>query len=170
MSETRGSAPTVFVLYGATGDLAKRLVMPGVAALARAGLLPERWALVGSGRRSMGDEDYRRHVVEGLREFGGDLDGRVLDEVAAGLRFAGGGFSADDPGELLDVLERVRGELGEDAQVVHYLALPPSTFEDYTRAIAAHGLAAGSRVVYEKPFGTCPESVEHLGELVLSVF
>ena len=170
MSETRASAPTVFVLYGATGDLADRLVMPGVAALARADLLPERWALVGSGRRSMADEDYRRHVVEGLREFGGDLDGRVLDEVAAGLRFAGGGFSADAPGELLAVLERVRGELGEDAQVVHYLALPPSTFEDYTRAIAAHGLAAGSRVVYEKPFGTSPESFEQLDELVLSVF
>ncbi|WP_432572139.1 glucose-6-phosphate dehydrogenase [Kineococcus sp. SYSU DK005] len=174
MSETHRSTPTAFVLYGATGDLAKRLVMPGFAALAKAGLLPERWALVGSGRRSMSDEDYRRHVVDGLREFGKDLDQPVLDEVAAGLRFAGGGFSADDPGELLDVLGRVREELGggegREVQVVHYLALPPSTFEAYTRAIAAHGLADGARVVFEKPYGTSPESFEQLDELVQSVF
>ncbi|WP_337063288.1 glucose-6-phosphate dehydrogenase [Kineococcus sp. G2] len=173
MSDAPGgqAAPaTVFVLYGATGDLAKRLVMPGFAALAKAGLLPERWALIGSGRRPVSDEDYREHVVAGLREFGKDLDDDVLDTVAAGLRFAGGGFSESDPGELLDVLERVRGELGEDAQLVHYLALPPSTFEDYTRAVAAHGLAEGARVVYEKPYGTSPESFERLDELVLSVF
>ncbi|WP_432487742.1 glucose-6-phosphate dehydrogenase [Kineococcus sp. SYSU DK018] len=173
MSDAPGehrSTPTVFVLYGATGDLAKRLVMPGFAALAAAGLLPERWTLVGSGRRPVSDEEYRRHVVEGLREFGKGLDDDVLDEVAAGLRFAGGGFSESDPGELLEVLEQVRGELGEDAQLVHYLALPPSTFDDYTRAIAAHGLAEGSRVVYEKPYGTSPESFEQLDELVQSVF
>ncbi|WP_432536435.1 glucose-6-phosphate dehydrogenase [Kineococcus arenarius] len=170
MSERHQEVPTVFVLYGATGDLAKRLVMPGFAALAKAGLLPERWTLIGSGRRAMSDDDYRSHVVDGLREFGKELDERVLEQVAAGLRFAGGGFSESDPGELLDVLATARGELGEDAQLVHYLALPPSTFDDYTRAIAAHGLAEGSRVVYEKPYGTSPESFEELDALVQSVF
>ena len=172
MSDTAGAptTPTVFVLYGATGDLAKRLVMPGFAALATAGLLPERWLLVGSGRRSLPDADYRDHVVAGLREFGKGVSDDVLEEVGAGLRFAGGGFSEEDAGELLDVLAAAREELGGEVQVVHYLALPPSTFEAYTRAIAKHGLAESSRVVYEKPYGTSPESFEELDELVQSVF
>jgi glucose-6-phosphate 1-dehydrogenase len=168
--EAPAAAPTVFILYGATGDLAKRLVMPGFAALATAGLLPEQWTLVGSGRRSLSDEEYRQHVREGLREFGKDVDDGVLDEIGAGLRFAGGGFSEDDPGELLDVVAREKAALGDGAQLVHYLALPPSTFEAYTRAIAKHGLAEGARVVYEKPYGTSPESFEELDALVQSVF
>jgi len=162
--------PTAFVLYGATGDLAKRLVMPGFAALAGAGLLPPEWRLIGSGRRSLSAEDYASHVREGLEEFGKGVTDEVQDAVGAGLRFAGGGFTEDDPGELLDVLASVREELGGDVQIVHYLALPPSTFEGYTRAIAAHGLADGARVVYEKPYGTSPESFEELDRLVQSVF
>ncbi|WP_432510020.1 glucose-6-phosphate dehydrogenase [Kineococcus sp. SYSU DK001] len=173
LGATTSAGPTVFVVYGASGDLAKRLVMPGFAALAAADLLPERWVLIGSGRRATPDDRYRDHVRAGLEEFARGKNG-VTDEVIAsilpGLRFAGGGFSADDPGELLDAIAAAKEEVGDDAQVVHYLALPPSTFEDYTKAIAAHGLAEGTRVVYEKPYGTSPQSFEELDRLVLSVF
>ncbi|MGI4896536.1 MAG: glucose-6-phosphate dehydrogenase [Janthinobacterium lividum] len=167
---TASAGPTVFVVYGATGDLAKRLVMPGFAALAKAGLLPEKWILIGNGRRKLSEDEYRDQVRKGLEEFGKDLDDSTLDEIGAGLRFAGGGFTAEDPGSLLDAIAAARAEIGEDAQLVHYLALPPTTFPAYTRAIAAHELAAGSRVVYEKPYGTSPTSFEELDELVLSVF
>ncbi|WP_432519489.1 glucose-6-phosphate dehydrogenase [Kineococcus sp. SYSU DK006] len=169
LGATTSAGPTVFVVYGATGDLAKRLVMPGFAALAAAGLLPEQWVLIGSGRRAMPDDDYREHVRRGLQEFG-KVGDDVVEGILPGLRFAGGGFTSDDAGELLDAIAAARSEIGEDAQLVHYLALPPSTFEDYTRAIEAHGLAEGSRVVYEKPYGTSPESFEELDRLVLSVF
>ncbi|MEZ0163286.1 glucose-6-phosphate dehydrogenase (NADP(+)) [Kineococcus sp. LSe6-4] len=173
LGATTSAGPTVFVVYGASGDLAKRLVMPGFAALAAADLLPQRWVLIGSGRRATPDEEYREHVRDGLREFARGKSGvtdEVIDTILPGLRFAGGGFSEDDPGELLDAIAAAKAEVGEDAQVVHYLALPPSTFQSYTKAIAAHGLAEGTRVVYEKPYGTSPESFEELDRLVLSVF
>ncbi|GAA0296244.1 glucose-6-phosphate dehydrogenase [Kineococcus aurantiacus] len=173
LGATTSAGPTVFVVYGASGDLAKRLVMPGFAALAAAGLLPDQWVLIGSGRRATPVEQYREHVRDGLQEFARGKNGvtdEVIESILPGLRFAGGGFTAEDPGELLDAIAAAKDEIGSDAQVVHYLALPPTTFVDYTRAIAAHGLAEGTRVVYEKPYGTSPQSFEELDRLVLSVF
>jgi glucose-6-phosphate 1-dehydrogenase len=83
--------------------------------------------------------------------------------------FAGGGFSADSPGSLLDVIAHARSHLGADAQFVHYLAVPPVAFADITKALGAHRLAAGARVVYEKPFGTSQASFRALNRVVRSV-
>ena len=62
--------PTVFVLFGATGDLAKRMVLPAFYRLAAEGLLPEQWLLVGNGRGDVAHEDFRAHVRDTLTEFG----------------------------------------------------------------------------------------------------
>jgi glucose-6-phosphate 1-dehydrogenase len=83
--------------------------------------------------------------------------------------FAGNGFVVDDPGDLPDTVARAREQVGEDALLVHYIALPPSTFEPYVQALDAHGLAKGARVVFEKPYGTGPESFAHLEEVVHGV-
>ena len=162
--------PTVFVLFGATGDLAKRLVLPSFFRLVQEKLLPDEWRLIGSGRREKTDDEFRDDVRAALEQFGGltPEDG-PWDEFSAGLRFAGGGFTAEDPGKLLDRIAEVRGEIGRDAQLVHYLGLPPTTFGDYTRALGAHGLAEGARVVYEKPFGTSLESFRELDRVVHEV-
>lgn len=85
------------------------------------------------------------------------------------VRFAGNGFTADDPGDLPSVIGDVKDELGGDVQLVHYIALPPSTFIDYTEALGAHDLAEGARVVYEKPFGTSQENFEKLDEAVHAI-
>lgn len=162
--------PTVFVLFGATGDLAKRLVLPSFFRLAQEKLLPSDWRLIGSGRRRKTDDEFRDDVHAALEQFGTTpADGATWDEFSPRLRFAGGGFTVDDPGELLDRLGEARGEIGQDAQLVHYLGLPPSTFGDYTRALGTHGLAEGARVVYEKPFGTSLESFRELDEVVHDV-
>ncbi|HWN26334.1 MAG TPA: glucose-6-phosphate dehydrogenase, partial [Actinomycetospora sp.] len=94
--------PIVLVLFGATGDLAKRLVLPSFFRLAQEGLLPADWRLIGSGRRSKTDDEFRDDVHAAVEEFGAvkPADG-PWDAFAARLRFAGGGFTADDPGELL---------------------------------------------------------------------
>ncbi|MGY1705574.1 glucose-6-phosphate dehydrogenase (NADP(+)) [Geodermatophilus sp. SYSU D00697] len=166
--------PTVFVLFGATGDLARRMVLPAFFQLAQQDLLPPDWRLVGNGRGDVSHEDFAGRVREALEEFGplggqGDDAEGPWEEFATRLRFAGGGFEESDPGSLLDVLEEARGELGGDAQLVHYLAVPPSAFEKLTRGLQEHGLAEGARVVYEKPYGTSPETFRELDELVLSV-
>jgi glucose-6-phosphate 1-dehydrogenase len=165
---------TVFVLFGATGDLARRMVLPAFFELAQRGLLPDQWRLVGNGRGDVSHEDFRGHVHDALTEFGPLKDADAETEktwqaFSERLRFAGGGFDSDDPGSLLDVLEEARGDLGDDPQFVHYLAVPPSAFGPLTQALDGHGLTRGARVVYEKPFGTSPESFRELDELVHSV-
>ncbi|MGY1747387.1 glucose-6-phosphate dehydrogenase [Blastococcus sp. SYSU D00695] len=161
--------PTVFVLYGASGDLSRRMVLPAFAELDRQGLLPRDWRLVGSGRRDTSHAEFADLVHDALAEFGPEPDDDRWADFAARLRFAGGGFGPDDPGSLLDVLGEARGDLGGDPQVVHYLAVPPSAFEGITRGLDRHGLTDGARVVYEKPYGTTPASFRELDELVLSV-
>ena len=161
-TKTGPLAPTVFVLYGATGDLAKRMVLPAFYSLAKDGLLPAEWLLVGNGRGDVAHEDFRGHVHDVLTQFGPHPDEGPWSEFAERLLFAGGGFDSEDPGSLLEVLDEARHRLGHDAQLVHYFAVPPSAFQPLTEAIGAHGLASGARVVYEKPFGTSPEGFREL--------
>ena len=155
--------PTIFVLFGATGDLARRLVLPAFAALAAADLLPEKWVLIGNGRKAEDDAWFAEHVRDVLD------DDTLFGAVHEHLMFAGNGFSADDPGDLPDTIARAREQVGGDALLVHYIALPPSTFEPYVQALDAHRLAAGARVVFEKPYGTSPESFAHLEQVVHGV-
>ena len=166
---SRELGPTIFVLFGATGDLAKRLVLPAFYQLATEGLLPRQWLLVGNGRGNVAHEDFRGHVHSALTEFGPRPDSGTWDAFAQRLLFAGGGFNSDNPGSLLDVLTQSRGSLDGDPQLVHYLAVPPVAFAETTKALGQHGLAKNARVVYEKPFGTSPQSFRALDRVVHSV-
>src|SRR5580698_10334512 len=161
--------PTVFVLFGATGDLAKRMVLPAFYRLAHEGLLPKQWRLVGNGRGDVAHEDFRNHFHDALTEFDTTPDPQEWDAFAKQVFFAGGGFSSDDPGSLLEVIGKAREALGGDPQLVHYLAVPPVAFSELTKALGQHGLAKGARVVYEKPFGTSAENFRELDEVVHSV-
>ena len=159
----------MFVLFGGTGDLAKRMVLPAFYRLALEGLLPRRWMLVGNGRGDVAHEDFRRHVHDALTEFGPQPEPGPWKSFAERVFFAGGGFSTDDPGSMLDVLGKTSASLGGDPQLVHYLAVPPVAFAGLTKALGQHGLAQGARVVYEKPFGTSPEDFRALDRVVHSV-
>jgi glucose-6-phosphate 1-dehydrogenase len=161
--------PTIFVLFGATGDLAKRMVLPAFYELAQHGLLPKKWLIVGNGRGDIAHEDFRAHVHDVLTQFGPRPDEGPWAEFAARLRFAGGGFETSDPGSLLDVVAEARQAVGADAQLVHYFAVPPAAFTELTKALGEHDLAKGSRVVYEKPFGTSPDSFRALDKVVHGV-
>ena len=85
------------------------------------------------------------------------------------MLFAGGGFNSSDPGSLPGVIRQARERLGGDPQLVHYLAVPPAAFTGLTQALGEHGLARGSRVVYEKPFGTSGKTFRELDQVVRSV-
>ena len=163
-------APTVFMLFGATGDLSRRLVLPAFFRLAQFGLLPSDWRLVGNGRGDVSHEDFQERVRESLEEFGPKPSEGPWDEFRSRLRFAGGGFEAADPGSLLDVLAEAESELGGQPEQVHYLAVPPSAFLSLTEGIGAHKLNQRSRIVYEKPFGTSMSSFQDLNEEAHKVF
>jgi glucose-6-phosphate 1-dehydrogenase len=164
-----GTGPLIFVLFGATGDLAKRMVLPALYRLACEGLLPESWRLVGSGRGQMTDQAFRAHVHDALAEFDRPPDPSAWGTFSERVSFAGGGFSAESPGALLDIVDTQRQSMGGAAQLVFYLAVPPDAFAGLTEALGRHGLAPGARVVFEKPFGTSRENFDSLDEVVHSV-
>jgi glucose-6-phosphate 1-dehydrogenase len=169
-AETGGApGPTVFVLFGATGDLAKLMVLPAFYRLAHEGLLPEQWRLVGNGRGDVAHEDFRAHVHDSLTASGTQPEPQAWAAFSERVFFAGGGFNTDNPGSLLDVIGKARDSLGSDPQLVHYLAVPPVAFAELTQALGQHGLAKGSRTVYEKPFGTSGENFRELDRIVHSV-
>jgi glucose-6-phosphate 1-dehydrogenase len=169
MGTSERPGPTVFVLFGATGDLAKRMVLPAFYRLACERLLPDDWLLVGNGRGDVSHYDFREHVHDALTEFGPKPEDGPWQEFSDRLRFAGGGFDQADPGSLLDVLDDARHHVGDDAQLVHYLAVPPVAFGPITEGLGEHGLAENARVVYEKPFGTSADTFRQLDETVHKV-
>ena len=85
------------------------------------------------------------------------------------MRFAGGGFTVDDPGSLLDAVAEARAELGENAQLINYLAVPPVAFEGSPRPWARTAWPRAARAVYEKPFGSSPEHFRELNAAVHEV-
>jgi glucose-6-phosphate 1-dehydrogenase len=145
------------------------MVLPAFYRLAREGLLPKQWRLVGNGRGDVAHEDFRAHVHDALTESGTKPDPQDWDAFAQQVFFAGGGFSTESPGSLLDVIGKARGALGGDPQLVHYLAVPPAAFAGLTEALGQHGLAKDARVVYEKPFGTSGADFRKLDQVVHSI-
>jgi len=168
-STSNSPKPLAIVLFGGTGDLAKRMVIPAFYTLFLQKLLPSDFVLIGNGRGDVSHEDFRGHVHDVLTEFGTKPEGDDWQQFSNRIRFAGGGFDSDDPGSLLDVIAESRKELGADCELIHYLAIPPVAFADVTAGLGAHNLAKGARVVYEKPFGTSPENFRALNEAVHKV-
>jgi glucose-6-phosphate 1-dehydrogenase len=162
--------PIVLILYGGTGDLAKRMVLPAIYQLFVRGLLPSSFALVGNGRGDVAHEDFRGHVHDSLTEFDTAPDPEQWEAFAAHVLFAGGGFQSEDPGSLLGVIEEAKRDLGNDPAMIHYLAIPPAAFEETTKAIGAHHLNENAKVVYEKPYGSSLAGFHELDDLVHTVF
>lgn len=157
-----------FILFGATGDLANRMVLPAFYRLWQEGLLPSRWKLIGNGRGDVSHLDFRAHVRQSVERSGG-VDPKTWPDFEQHVSFAGGGFAPDDPGHLPEVLEHARDHLGSEADMVHYLAVPPSAFGNLTKSLGQHGLNRDARVVYEKPFGTSGTAFHDLDRVVHSV-
>jgi glucose-6-phosphate 1-dehydrogenase len=158
----------VIVLFGATGDLARRKLLPGIYHLAQAGLMPRRFRIVGVARRDVGDDGFRELARQAVEDCGrrppepGDWD-----RFAECLRFAGVGEGLDP---LAAALGDAREELGEDVRVLHYLSLPPRAAGSTARALGAFGLGVGARVVTEKPFGVDLASARELNRCLRSAF
>ena len=164
MTDASAAPPTTFVLFGATGDLARRMVLPAFFTLARNGLLPERWAYVGNGRGNVSHLDFRAYVHDVVRD---EIDASRppwLDFERRGVLRQQRGRRRPAPVSLLDVIEEIRGSTSAPySQLVHYLAVPPTAFAPLTEGLGQHGLRGGARVVFEKPFGTSPRGLRRAG-------
>ncbi len=158
----------LIVLFGATGDLARRKLLPGMFHLMRVGLMPERFRIVGAARRPIGVEEFRalaRESVAGSSRE--DEEPETWERFGSSLRFAavGEGF-----GELDSAIEEARAELGTEAELLFYLSLPPQAASGTVDEIGELGLGRGARVIMEKPFGTDLDSARRLNRRLHSVF
>jgi glucose-6-phosphate 1-dehydrogenase len=167
-SDTRIPEDQIVVLFGATGDLARRKLLPGLFHLARVGLMPRRFRIIGAARHEIDVGEFRDLARESVDGSGRrSLDAEAWDRFAESLRFAAVG---DGYEELADAVADARGELGANAGVLLYLSLPPRAMRPTIEALGEVGLGKGARVITEKPFGTDLESARALNATLQSVF
>jgi glucose-6-phosphate 1-dehydrogenase len=173
----RIAGPCGLVLFGVTGDLSRKKVMPAIYDLANRGLLPPGFSLVGFARRDWANEDFAQVVHDAVKEHARtEFREEVWKQLAEGFRFVPGNFDDDQAfnnlRRTIEELDEVRGTGGNHA---FYLAIPPGFFGDVVGQLKEHGLAQpaeGSwrRVVVEKPFGHDEESARQLNETLADVF
>jgi glucose-6-phosphate 1-dehydrogenase len=167
--------PTTLVIFGATGDLAHRKLLPAIYNLAHEGALPEGFNLIGVSRSDMSDDEYRSVARESIKEHSRrPPDEQVLEKLLERVRYVPGTFDEDS------VFERLKEELGqfdEEAGIafnrIFYLSTAPNFFALIVKQLGEHKLhkhpEADVRVVIEKPFGTRLSEALDLNHEVLSV-
>jgi glucose-6-phosphate 1-dehydrogenase len=173
----RIAGPCGLVIFGVTGDLSRKKLMPAVYDLANRGLLPPGFSLVGFARRDWADEDFVQVVHDAVKEHARTpFRDEVWRQLAGGFRFVPGRFDDDDAfdrlREAIEDLDKVRGTGGNHA---FYLSIPPKFFPDVIQQLEDHGMADGDggswrRVVIEKPFGHDLASAQELNRIVGEVF
>jgi glucose-6-phosphate 1-dehydrogenase len=164
-------------MFGVTGDLARKKLMPAVYDLANRGLLPPAFALTGFARRDWGREDFTKVVHDSVKQYARTpFREETWKQLADGIRFVQGTF--DDPeafDNLRKTVEELDRERGTGGNHAFYLSIPPSAFPQVVRQLRDSGLSAPKedtwrRVVIEKPFGHDLESANELNDVVSEVF
>jgi len=161
----------VIVLFGATGDLAKRKLLPGWWHLYVAGLLPKEFRLIGSAPRksAMTDEQFREHAQQSCADFCITKPSDPLwSEFVTKLSFAAA--DTDNTGDLVAAVQRAEKEIGGTPGRLYHLAIPPVAFTSVVGMLGEAGLAQGARVIIEKPFGTDLDSARKLNQALHAVF
>ncbi|WP_420110929.1 glucose-6-phosphate dehydrogenase [Pseudactinotalea sp.] len=173
----RIAGPSGLVIFGVTGDLARRKLMPAVYDLANRGLLPPGFALVGFARRDWQDQDFRAIVRKAVKENARTpFDEKVWDQLSEGIRFVSGTFDDDKAFQrLARTVTKLDEERGTGGNHAFYLSIPPGQFPLVCTQLAKVGLSAPHegnwrRVVIEKPFGHDLESAQELDRVVSEVF
>ncbi|WP_250444894.1 glucose-6-phosphate dehydrogenase [Actinotalea sp. C106] len=173
----RIAGPCGLVIFGVTGDLAKRKLMPAVYDLANRGLLPPGFALTGFARREWDDQDFTEVVREAVKANARTtFRDSTWDQLAEGIRFVQGEFDDDDAFDRLSrTVADLDAERGTGGNHAFYLSVPPGSFPLVCRQLARSGLSdqredAWRRVVIEKPFGHDLTSARELNDVVSEVF
>jgi glucose-6-phosphate 1-dehydrogenase len=179
----RVAGPCVLVIFGVTGDLARKKLMPAVYDLSNRGLLPPGFSLVGFARRDWEDEDFAQVTYEAVKEHARTpFNDTVWQQLSEGVRFVPGEF-ADDAAfdRLAETVTQLDAERGTGGNYAFYLSVPPRFFPQVVAQLKRSGLSAPGeghrdgaqpwrRVVVEKPFGHDLASARELNEIVNSVF
>ncbi|WP_439331847.1 glucose-6-phosphate dehydrogenase [Nocardioides flavescens] len=163
------TAPHVIVLFGATGDLAKRKLLPGLLRLTQAGLLTDT-RIVGTSLEQLTTEEFVAKARAACAEFGkGQLDDGKWEIFAEMLSFVS---QSEGPHALAEAVRKAEADLGApgEVQLLHYLSVPPKAALSVIRQLAEARLVDRARIIMEKPFGTDLESAVALNNEVHEVF
>src|SRR4051794_15697183 len=173
--ERRPVPPTTLVIFGGTGDLAHRKLLPAIYNLAHEGALPERFNLIAVSRSEMSDDEFRDGARDSIKQYSRrEPDEQVLEKLLEQVRYVPGTFDDDS---VFDRLEEDLDQFDRDAEVtfnrIFYLSTAPSFFGLIVEKLGEHGLdkhdEAEVRVVIEKPFGTRESEAKALNRQVLKV-
>ena len=173
------AAPCALVIFGASGDLAKRKLIPAIYELAKEKFLPEKFALVGFSRSPMTDEAYRKECREAVQQFARTkpFDTAVWDRIEKNTTYIQGDYgSTEDHAKLSDQLGKIDQSTGTAGNRLFYLSTPPNTFEPIIEQLGqkhadpSGGVAAWQRVIIEKPFGRDLASAKSLNQLLIKNF
>ncbi len=167
--------PCAIVIFGATGDLTKRKLVPALVNLAHEGQLPSGFAVVGYARRPKTNEEFRAELFEGVKQFSrfNPVNPAVWDAFSQGIFYHQAEFEDskgyDGLGSLLEKIDKERGTAGNR---LFYLATAPTEFSTIIKQLGDHGFGRGSssKIIIEKPFGRSLETAHSLNLEVASVF
>ena len=161
--------PTTLVIFGASGDLTRRKLLPAIYRLSRRGRLPAQFAVIGIARRQLGDEVFRTQFRDSVKEFAGVSTGNddLAESLASQMHYVAG--ETDDPG-LYQRLQAKLTEINGAEGVLFYLAIPPTVYSAVIEKLGASGLAIAPprgwrRIIVEKPFGTDLDSARALNRV-----
>ena len=173
----RIAGPSGMVIFGVTGDLARKKLLPAIYDLANRGLLPPGFALVGFGRRNWSKQDFEDYVREAVEASSRTaFNTNVWDRLAEGMQFVSGSFNDDAAFDALaNTLRSTDETRGTNGNWAFYLSVPPEHFSSVVHQLDRSGMAQPQdhgwrRVIIEKPFGHDLESAKELNRVVNSVF
>ena len=170
--------PCALVIFGVTGDLARKKLLPAVYDLANRGLLPPGFVVLGFARRDWGDGDFETLAREAARKHARTpWRDEVWARLAGNIKFVGGSFDDDAAfDQLASTLDELRDTHGIPGNAAFYFSIPPAAFPVVLKQLARTGMADNDksggwrRVVVEKPFGNDLPSAKALNDLVDDVF
>jgi glucose-6-phosphate 1-dehydrogenase len=174
--ERQPVAPTTLVIFGATGDLARRKLLPALYNLAHEGALPERFHLVGVSRQEKAHQDYREECEEAIRRFSRRKpDDDVLKSLLESVKYIPGTFDEESVySQLGAVLDGFEEDAGEPLNRAFYLSTAPNFFPVIVEQLGRSELQSHEgddvRLIIEKPFGTTLEEARELNRHVLGIF
>lgn len=177
--------PCMIVIFGASGDLTKRKLIPALYTLGVAGRLPKPFTVIGYARSEMSDEKFRDRMREAVSEFSrvGLTDEVVWKNFAQELYYVSGDYQTSEgytalwrTPRLKGLLEKIEREQPSHGNRIFYLATPPALYTPVIQQLAAggltrkHGARGSTRIVIEKPFGSDLESAQALNRQLHEVF
>jgi glucose-6-phosphate 1-dehydrogenase len=173
----RTSEPCALVIFGATGDLTKRKLIPALFQLAQQRMIPAEFAVIGVGRQPLSDEDFRSKMRLGLLEFGDkeEFDESTWQSFAQGLFYISGDFDGDETYEAINKrLVEIEKSRATQGNRIFYLATAPDFFGLIAQKLGAFDLAQSptgwTRIIVEKPFGHDLESARALNDALSAIF